>query len=108
MTNEEKILDMLTQMQADISDIKTDVADLRTDVDGIKTDVSELRTDVDGIKVVLESDIARKLNLLAEGRTTMFDKLILEHIEDMEAEISVLKAVSKEHTREINRLKKAQ
>lgn len=94
MTNEEKILDMLTQMQADISDIKTDVADLRTDVDGIK--------------VVLESDIVRKLNLLAEGRTTMFDKLILEHIEDMEAEISVLKAVSKEHTREINRLKKAQ
>ncbi len=49
-TNEERILQLLEVMQADISGLKTDVAGLKTDVAGLKTDVAGLKTDVAGMK----------------------------------------------------------
>ena len=81
MNNEEKILEMLsgltetmgkhgellTELKADVSELKTDVAglktdvsELKTDVAGLKTDVSELKTDVAGLKTdvaVLQTDV---------------------------------------------------
>ena len=53
-TNEEKILQLLEVMQADISGLKTDVADLKTDVAGLKTDVAQLKTDVVELKASQE------------------------------------------------------
>lgn len=58
---EQKILDILSQMQQDmrdmkedISSLKTDVAVLKTDVSDLKTDVSDLKTDVSSIKETVE------------------------------------------------------
>ena len=53
-TNEEKILQLLEVMQADISGLKTDVAGLKTDVAGLKTDVAQLKTDVVELKASQE------------------------------------------------------
>ena len=60
-TNEERILQLLEVMQADISGLKTDVAglktdvaDLKTDVAGLKTDVAQLKTDVEELKASQE------------------------------------------------------
>ena len=53
-TNEEKILQLLEVMQADISGLKTDVAGLKTDVAGLKTDVAQLKTDVEEFKASQE------------------------------------------------------
>ena len=53
-TNEEKILQLLEVMQADISGLKTDVAGLKTDVAGLKTDVAQLKTDVEELKASQE------------------------------------------------------
>ena len=53
-TNEEKILQLLEVMQADISGLKTDVAGLKTDVAGLKTDVAQLKTDVEELKATQE------------------------------------------------------
>ena len=53
-TNEEKILQLLEVMQADISGLKTDVADLKTDVADLKTDVAQLKTDVVELKASQE------------------------------------------------------
>lgn len=68
MTNDEKILEILMQMQSDISDLKTgqakleqDVSDLKTDVADLKSDVSGLKTDVADLKTgqaKLEQDVA--------------------------------------------------
>ena len=52
--NEEKILQLLEVMQADISGLKTDVAGLKTDVAGLKTDVAGLKTDVAQLKTDVE------------------------------------------------------
>lgn len=54
MNNEEKILEILSVMQQDMSELKSDVAELKTDVAVLKTDVAVLK-----VKVTrLEADVA--------------------------------------------------
>lgn len=103
MSNEEKILDLLTQMQTDISSLKsgqeemrTDIAalksgqeEMRTDIAALKSSQEEMRTDIAGIKdrldrvedraqqtaVLLETEVDRKLNLLYEGHDAIMERL---------------------------------
>ena len=53
-TNEEKILQLLEVMQADISGHKTDVAGLKTDVAGLKSDVAGMKADIAELKATQE------------------------------------------------------
>ena len=103
MSNEEKMLDLLTQMQTDISSLKsgqeemrTDIAalksgqeEMRTDIAALKSSQEEMRTDIAGIKdrldrvedraqqtaVLLETEVDRKLNLLYEGHDAIMERL---------------------------------
>lgn len=54
MTNEEKILALLGQMQTDMSDLKAGQGRLEKDVTALKADVSELKTG----QAKLETDVA--------------------------------------------------
>ena len=53
-TNEERILQLLEVMQADISGLKTDVAGLKNDVAGLKTDVAGMKADIAELKASQE------------------------------------------------------
>ena len=53
-TNEERILQLLEVMQADISGLKTDVAGLKTDIAGLKTDVAGMKADIAELKASQE------------------------------------------------------
>lgn len=53
-TNEERILQLLEVMQADISGLKTDVAGLKTDVADLKTDVAGMKADIAELKATQE------------------------------------------------------
>ena len=53
-TNEERILQLLEVMQADISGLKTDVAGLKTDVAGMKADIAELKASQEELKASQE------------------------------------------------------
>ena len=64
-TNEERILQLLEVMQADISGLKTDVAELKTDVAGLKTDVAELKASQEEMKETL-SEHTVALNAILE------------------------------------------
>lgn len=64
-TNEEKILQLLEVMQADISGLKTDVAGLKTDVAQLKTDVVELKASQEEMKETL-SEHTVVLNAILE------------------------------------------
>ena len=103
MSNEEKMLDLLTQMQTDISSLKSGQEEMRTDIAALKsgqekmqTDIAalkssqeEMRTDIAGIKdrldrvedraqqtaVLLETEVDRKLNLLYEGHDAIMERL---------------------------------
>ena len=103
LNHEEKILELLTTIQKDVSGIgreltslKQDVTDLKQDVDGLKQDVTTLRKDVTvlqedvttlkketqfirGIAVKIENDHGKKLDALFDGCSSIFDIMIRYH-----------------------------
>ena len=92
---EEKILAALETMQADIS--------------GLKKGQDAMQSDISGIKVRLDTEIERKLNLLAEGQELMLEKLErLDDMEVMDTRITALEAMVKKLNRDIEKLKRAQ
>ena len=95
MTNEEKILGLLTQMQSDMS--------------SIKAAQDEMRDTIAGIKVRLDVEVNEKFNLLAENQ-----QIILERLPDpedtqlLERRVDTLELAVRKLNREISELKKAQ
>ena len=101
MNNEELILQKLNQISTDISGIKTDVADL-------KTDVADLKTRVTKIELTQENVILPRLDLLAEGRATLQERMRnASVIEAMQNDIATLKAAVKYLSSELENMKKA-
>ena len=95
MTNEEKILGLLTQMQSDMS--------------SLKAAQDEMRDTIAGIKVRLDVEVNEKFNLLAENQ-----QIILERLPDpedtqlLERRVDTLELAVRKLNREISELKKAQ
>ena len=124
MNNEEKILEILTQMQQDISGLKVgqarleaDVSGLKADVSGLKADVSSLKTgqtkleaDVSGIKVRLDVEVQKQFDQLVDGQDQLHRKVT--HVESLAEEtkdtVDVIRAAVTEHSREIVKLKQVQ
>ncbi len=101
MTNEEKILELLGQMRADMTAMKTDMTAMKERLDVI--DERSQRT-----AVMLEADVLPRLQSLYEGHQAIMDAITpKEQIEEMAADISVLRMASRTHSKEIAELKKA-
>ena len=106
MNHEEKILEILSQIQTDVSGLKQDVSNLKTDVSDLKQDVSTLKLDMTDVKQELtdvkqeltvvrttqENKVVPHIRILAEGleinRRHIPDETV---IEDMQADIDILK-----------------
>ena len=71
MSNEEKILEILSAMQGDISGIKADISGLKQDVAGLKEDVAGLKEDV----AILKEDVAI-LKEVQEDHTVALNELL--------------------------------
>ncbi|MDD6045005.1 MAG: hypothetical protein PUC76_05075 [Clostridia bacterium] len=50
MTNEEKILEILGTMQADINGMKADMNGMKADINGMKADMNGMKGDMNGMK----------------------------------------------------------
>lgn len=95
MTNEEKIIEILAAMQADMAEMKGDI--------------STLGNTTTKINVRIENDIMPRLNLLAEGHTMLAEKLApKDRVEALEDEVKFLKSAFIAISDELQQLKKAQ
>ncbi len=102
MTNEEKILELLTQMQADMADMKGTLKQ-----HGERLDQLDDRTQ--RIALLMEVDFQNKLQALYDGHQTIMEAITpKERIEEIEADVSVLKMAVRNLAEEIKELKKAQ
>lgn len=104
--------EMFGTLNHKIDVIGEDVSTLKEDVSGLKQDVSELNQRVTKIETTLENETNRNIQLLVEGHMQNAEKLvqltsIIEDTEYMQLKTDVIEAVTKLHTYEINRLKKA-
>lgn len=94
MDNEEKILEMLTQIQADQAKMKDDI--------------SGLRQTVTRVAVTQENVVIPQIKLLAEGHDLLLQKLARkERVEALEDDVALLKTVIKAMSQRIESLEKA-
>ena len=75
MSNEEKILELLTQMQTDISTLKSGQQEIRTDITGIKDRLDRVEDRAQRTAVLLETEVDRKLDLLYDGHDAIMERL---------------------------------
>ena len=112
MNNEEKILQMLTEMKATQEEMKAEI-DKR--FDGIEERLDELDARSLRSAVLLETDVARDIRLVYEGQEMLRQKMRLMEeltpkgrVEAVEDDVAVLKDAYKLLRMEVNELKKAQ
>ena len=112
MSNEEKILELLTQMQTDISTLKSGQQEIRTDITGIKDRLDRVEDRAQRTAVLLETEVDRKLDLLYDGHDAIMERLdklaSRGRVEELENDGVLLKAAIKLMRLEIEKLKKAQ
>lgn len=122
MTNEEKILAALGNIQQDINGIKSNMAEMKDDLKGLHTEMREVKDDLKGlhaqvdrmetdlirVKAHLEVEVERQLNALGEGHELLLQTLAHnDRLEEVEDDVGLLRAVVKEHSRQIAALKRA-
>lgn len=105
MTSEEKILEILVQLQTDVSGMKNRLGSMEEQMNQL--DDKSQRT-----AVLLETEINHKLDLLYEGHGMIMehlDKLASKsRVEELESDVVLLKDAVKLMRLEIEALKKAQ
>lgn len=130
MNNEEKILEVLTQMQAaqaqmqediagmkgDISTLKDGQVQMQEDIAGMKGDISDLKggqiqmqEDIHRINARLDFDVEKRFDAVNEGIDAILEKLTPKsRVDELEADVIVLKTAVKALSQEVAELKKAQ
>lgn len=95
LNNEEKILDMLAQMQTDIAELKSTQA--------------QMQTDLTRVAVTQENIVLPQIQLLADGQKEIREMLVpRSRVDDLEDEVKFLKSVIRQINEDVQKLKKAQ
>lgn len=101
MNNEEKILEMLAQIQAEQKEMRSDIAEL-------KTTQGQMQTTLTRVAVTQENVVLQQLKLLAEGHETLLNTLARkDRVEALEDDVALLKTVIKAMSQRIAELEKA-
>lgn len=105
MTNEEKILEMLSQMQTDIAGMKGDIANL-------KDTQSTMQATLTRVALTQENIVLKSLDALAEGQDLTHQRLKdlagKDELAELREEVRLLRSVVAQHSRDIEALKAAQ
>lgn len=109
MSNEDKILELLTQMSGDISSLRQQMGQMDQ---RISDRLDRVEDRAQRTAVLLETEVDRKLDLLYEGHDAIMERLeklaSRSRVEDLENDVVLLKDAIKLMRLEIEKLKKAQ
>lgn len=109
MNNEEKILAMLTQMQDDLTHIKSRVGVVESVQVKMEAVQGKMRDDLTHIKARLDYDVDKRLEAINEGVDAIMETMVHKsRVEQLEDDVIVLKTAVKMLTQEVAELKKAQ
>ena len=116
MTTEEKILAMLTQMQESQKQMweaqgqmqKTQ-EQMQKAQEQMQADISGMKDDITSIKFRLDYDVDKRFDAVNEGIDSILAQLTPKsRVDELEADVVVLKTAAKMLTQEVAELKKAQ
>lgn len=102
MNNEEKILEMLEKLNQTVEK-QGGILEKHGEM------LEKLQMDVSGLKVRLDVEVKTQFNLLAEGQQTIIDTMTpKDRVDELEADVIILKTAVKMLSQEVAELKKAQ
>lgn len=102
MNNEEKILELLTQMQQEQRQIRLEQQEMREEQ-------LRMRDDITRINLRLELDVEKRFDAVNEGIDAILEKLIPKsRVDALEADVTMLKTALRVLTQDVDQLKKAQ
>jgi len=109
MNNEEKILEILTQMQDRMDRMEAGQAQMRAEQAHTNDRLARMEADISGIKVRLDVDIQKQIDQLVDGQDLLYQKLTrVEGVTDETKEkVDVIYATVTQHSKEIIELKQA-
>lgn len=109
MSNEEKILAILEQHSKMFEKAFSRMDQMHEDITGLKAGQSAMQDDITAIKIRLDYEVGKRFDAVNEGIDAILAQLTPKRkVEEMDADIVVLKAAVKMLTQEVAELKKAQ
>lgn len=123
MNNEEKILEMLAQMQTEQKEMRAEQQQMRAEQQQMRAEQQQMlveqqqmraeqqqmRDDITSIKLRLELDVEKRFDAVNEGIDAILEKLVPKNrVDELEADVVVLKTAIRALTQEVAELKKAQ
>ncbi len=105
----EKLTDRVDQIQQEQQQMREEQQQMREEQQQMREEQQHMRDDITGIKLRLELDVEKRFDAVNEGIDAILAQLTPKRrVEEMEADITVLKAAVKMLTQEVGELKKAQ
>lgn len=115
MDKQDKILEMLEKLTMEVNQIHTEQTEMQAEqkrtsqrLEGLEADVAEIKTTVAKVAVTQENVVLPRIQLLAEGHTTIQEQIRnLSVIDRLQDDVSTLKSAVRMLTQEIEELKAA-
>ena len=109
MSNEEKILELLTKMQADQTEIREEQKQIREEQKQMREEQKQMQEDIAGIKLRLDYAVNKRFDAINDGIDSILEQLVPKsRVDALEDDVIVLKTAVKMLTQEVAELKKAQ
>lgn len=104
---DEKILNVLLDIQSNMVDIKKD---MNEKFNGINERLDKLENNVVSIKTTLETKTNKHIELLVESHSNLVKKaekleIIADDVKDIKMTVNILEAVTQKNSYDINKLK---
>ncbi len=108
MNNEQKILDILAQMQGDMARMQGDIAHMKGDMAQMQGDLQALNDRTSRLEINQENVIIPRIQLLAEGQVTIQNQIKrISVIDSMQDDISTLKTAVRFLSEKVQQLENA-
>lgn len=119
MNNEDKILAILTAMQSEMGAVRSEMGVIRSDIADLKAtqskqgeQIAEIQETLTRVAVTQEGVVLPRIQMLFDGHSELKRELdtlaTKEQVEELAADVDVIKTVVTRHSGDINKLKKAQ
>lgn len=109
MNNEEKILEMLEKLNVRMENLESGQAQLNSRMENLESGQARMQDDLTSVKLRLELDVEKRFDAVNEGIDSILEKLTPKsRVDEMEADIIVLKTAVKAMAQRIAELEKAQ
>lgn len=109
MNHEEKILEMLEHLTQTVEKQSSILEKHGEMLEKHEKILEKLQLDVSGIKVRLDVEVKTQFNLLAEGQQTIIETMTpKDRVDELEADVIILKTAVRMLSQEVAELQKAQ